>query len=228
MNTNILTESETLDKLIAGYSIARYGDGEIVLCCGHSIGFQKQDEELKKMLQDLVSFKLHHEKLLIGLPPFIFGKFDGYTAHCVNYWKIFVKSKQNNIFIKSFLNKNKIYASSFITRISELTEKKTIMEKFKKIWENKKLLYLISEPNKKKMENKFKIMFDNVASLEFLYISHTNAWTDKKEILDNVVSKYDTSYVILCSGGPTATALAYDLTIKGYQFIDFGHFLHLL
>lgn len=39
----------------------------------------------------------------------------------------------------------------------------------------------------------------------------------------NTVKKYDKLKLILIALGPTATVLAYDLSICGYQAVDIGH-----
>lgn len=225
---NILNEEKTMDKLIEGYSIARYGDGEIMLCNNRSIGFQNSDKELCNLLCDLVSYKLHHDKLLIGLPPQIFGIYDNYPDKYIPYWKKFSVRPPAKKFINKFINKDKIYASSFITRITEIKNKNIIIEKFKQIWKGKKVVYLISERNKIKLNNKLCTLFDNAKSIEYYYIPHTNAWDQRETIINELTKKYDNSHLILCSAGPTATVLAYNLTLLGYQFIDIGHYVQLL
>lgn len=227
----ILTEIETVEKLLQGYSIARYGDGEILLCATKkkkSIVFQNYDDKLIYWLRQLVKMDVKHDKLLIAIPPQINGIFDNYQDRIKNYWKNFSNCRENMYFLNNLLNKNNIYASSFITRINEINNNSEIISKFLELWKNRKILYIINEVNKKKWETKLNNLFQKAEIVTYYYIPAKNAWDIHMKIFQEIISKYDKSYLILCSAGPTATVLAFFFTNNGYQFIDIGHFVELV
>ena len=97
---DVLGESATLDRVIAGASIARYGDGEFKICRGAGIksqeGHPQLTERLVRILQD-------SGNCLVGIPNIhsrtpkaaFWGQFMGYAR---------------------FLNETRAYVSSFITR----------------------------------------------------------------------------------------------------------------
>ncbi len=50
-----------------------------------------------------------------------------------------------------------------------------------------------------------------------------NAWNAYTEILSSIEKQGNNYDIILCSLGPTATVLAFDLAKKGFWAIDIGH-----
>lgn len=227
---SILDELQTIDKLIQGYSISRYGDGEIVLCSNRSISFQHNDPELTKRLINIVTFKEKHDNLLVALPPLIFGRYSRYGHHVVKHWQRFASLRPCKHFLKTMVNLNGLYGSSFISRCNEVKPKHTsiMIARIKEVWRGRKVVYLINEKNKVSHESKIPIVFGEAASMDYYFIPPENAWCQHTKIIEEVKNKYDTSYLLICSGGPTATVLAYDFTVLGYQFIDLGHFVHLI
>lgn len=228
-NIKIYTDEETLDKLIGGYSIARYGDGEIKLCYPNKkINFQDYNQDLTEELQKILSFEKCHEKLLVGIPPLIFEKYDGYTKHAVNWWKNkYNSSNIRNQFIKDYVDFDKQYGSSFISRITEILNVDIIINKFKQIYKNKNIVYITNKKILTSMEPQINFFFGTAKSISAYAIPEKNAWDVKNDILTDIINKYDSSHIIFCSAGPTATILAYYFTLAGYQFIDLGHMISL-
>lgn len=64
---NIKTTKETIEKIIQGYSISRYGDGEFDIAFRKKeLYFQEYDSELSKYLREILNSNL--EKLLVAIP----------------------------------------------------------------------------------------------------------------------------------------------------------------
>ena len=222
----VLSDLETMDMLLNGYSIARFGDGEIILMFEKQIMFQKYDELLSNFLKGISSMRICHPKLLVGIPPLICEQYSGYTQECIKAWKYFNSTKKRKYFMDNIVDKNAVYASSFITRVSEICDYEPIIDKFKILWKGKKIVYLISIENRSSFQDKLDYLFSE-SIIKYIDIPHTNAW-DNRDIIVKSVLEYDTDHLILCSCGPTATVLAYILTIFGYQCIDLGHFVNLM
>ena len=65
-------------------------------------------------------------------------------------------------------------------------------------------------------------LLNNTKSIKRILCPTRNAFKLYDKIL-NATLKFDKSYLILISLGPTATILAHDLTKHGYQAVDIGH-----
>ena len=62
----VVGESQTLDRVVAGASIARYGDGEFKLMRGHSIKSQRHDPRLADRLREILQGS--GSSCLVGIP----------------------------------------------------------------------------------------------------------------------------------------------------------------
>jgi glycosyltransferase family protein len=65
-------------------------------------------------------------------------------------------------------------------------------------------------------------LFRNARSIKRIVCPPKDAFSNYSDIF-NVVKTHDTSNLILIALGPTATVLAYDLSLCGYQAVDIGH-----
>lgn len=94
------------------------------------------------------------------------------------------------------------------------------LSKIKKFLEDKEVIFVCS---KKGRFNKDRRLFNSIKSYEEIFISPVNAFDDYDKILKECKTK-GKEEIFLISAGPTATILAYDLSLLGYQAIDIGHF----
>ena len=94
------------------------------------------------------------------------------------------------------------------------------MLRLKKIWNNKDILLIEGEKSRLGIGND---LFDNVKSIQRILAPNRNAFKHYNDILKEVCKYNPADYLILLALGPTATILAYDLALKGYQAIDIGH-----
>lgn len=65
-------------------------------------------------------------------------------------------------------------------------------------------------------------IFDNSKSIEYIYAPSKNAFDKYEEILEKSM-KHSKDKLFIIILGPTANILAYDLAVKGYRALDFGH-----
>lgn len=216
----IKTIDATVDKLVKErVSISRYGDGEIKLIAGTDIGFQHNNEDLKqRLIQILKSNEPNH---IIGILN-VFGDLDCYLEELRTYFRGYL-AEYNREFQYNLLDMNKVYYDAFITRpyISYIdkSEAESKFNKIKMIWENRDVVFVEGDRTRLGIGND---LFKNIRSCKRILCPNEDAFSKYDKILEEVL-RIDKDKLILIALGPTATVLAYDLSINGYQAVDIGH-----
>jgi hypothetical protein len=93
------------------------------------------------------------------------------------------------------------------------------MNDYKKIWNNKKVVFVYSKEGRFDAKHE---LFSNIKESKHIDIPPKNAFQKYDETL-LAAKKYSTDWLFLIAGGPAASVLAYDLAVAGYQAIDIGH-----
>lgn len=209
---------ETLDELIKSKkSFSRFGDGELNLISGVSIGFQKADDELAKELLRVLTVPNHC--CYIGLPHSLSSlnhfRFD---ARCFWLYSIVKNWKRWKQFIikEYYLD---ALCSRFYMDIKDKSISKTIVEKWKELWIDRDVVIIEGENTKMGVGND---LFVGTKSLKRIVCPSKNAFSVYCRILECAQSLPKNSLIIIALG-PTASILAYDLSLYGYQAIDTGH-----
>ncbi|NBX79184.1 MAG: DUF1792 domain-containing protein [Flavobacteriales bacterium] len=208
---------ESIEKTISdlvekNMSITRFGDGEYHLCLGKSIGFQEFTFRLGfrmfKILSDSKS-----ESCMIGIIPY---QLNGINEYSTDFWY------ENIDYVLKFFNKNTLYYNARITR--ELTNE-NIMH-LKKAWEKRDVIFITGKGSRFSENH---TIFDNVASKQSLFTTARNAWSDYNQTYKNVLiaAKSISNPIVICAIGPTASILAYDLSIINIQCLDIGHITNI-
>ena len=208
---------ESIEKTISDLvekkmSITRFGDGEYHLCLGKSIGFQKQSFNLGfRMYKILSDSKSEH--CMIGIIPY---QLKGLNDYSTDFWY------ENIDYILKVLNKKTLYYNARITR--ELTAN-NIMQ-LKKVWENRDVIFITGKGSR---FNENHTIFDNIATKQSLFTTAKNAWNDYNQTYQNVleVTKSISNPIVICAIGPTASILAYDLSMLNIQCLDIGHITNI-
>ena len=199
-------------------SVARYGDGEMKLIMGNNISFQKSNPHLKERLFNILS---SNDSNLVICIPNIFESLDIYTDHDKAFWREYL-SRSRKMWYK-LLDKNRTYYDAFVSRCYlPYREKSGAAECFRmwqQLWNNRDLLIVEGAKTRFGVGND---LLDNAKSIQRILGPVTNAFDKYDDILNEVV-KYDKGCLILIALGPTATVLAADLSLAGYQAIDIGH-----
>ncbi len=215
---------ETLNKIINDRcSIARFGDGEFSCINRSRIAFHDPSESLANRLKQVLSSDL--PDLLIGLPD-CFGSLDCYVPYTKKFWRKYMSKKRQKTY--ALLDMNKTYYNAFFNRYylnfnktDEYYQKcSAYFKKLKQIWENKDVVLLESRHARLGLTNDILDGAKSVSRITFQPIRNS---FDK---YDDILSAFDgieKDRLILAALGPTATVLAYDLCVKGYQTIDIGH-----
>ncbi|MDR2426235.1 MAG: GT-D fold domain-containing protein [Endomicrobium sp.] len=214
----IFDYNETIDILIkSDKSLIRYGDGEFMVMMGKSIPFQEYNEDLADKLKNILKTK--SEKILIGIPYVTFYSFDLMTEYAREYmWQWSIENRKKIIELIDIETKycdtlcSQVYANYNI-------DFKEYFKKVQMIWEGKDIVIICGDRVFKNIKNN---IFDNAASIKYLYTLSKNAFYKYDEILKEAL-KEDKERLIIVISGPTANILVNDLAKNGYRALDFGH-----
>lgn len=215
----VINEHITIRRIIEGCSIARFGDGEFKLCAGKNQISQPHTLRIQRRLLEVLRSDINF--LLVGVPR-IYKEvdFDELPEKKKQYWDKYRKSKR----WKSLPLQNRIYYSAFISRpdSTPCIDNDEYYNFVKEIWDNRHILIVEGKGHFGKNEK----LIDNAKSVERFKAPVVNAFKNYDQILKSIIKKAkgDNHYkLILLSLGPTATILAHDLHLKGFQAIDVGH-----
>lgn len=219
---NIMSIEDTLTTIIRErISISRYGDGELNIMCGGSIGFCHQNEELRKKLIEIANNPISNH--IVCLPPMLLSLKD-LTPKPKQYWKNLLAVEYRLWF--KYIQKQQIYGNAFISRFymdfqNQNLAKRTITL-WKQIWDNRDCIIVEGCNTRMGMGND---LFDNVKSIRRILCPPVDAYSRYNDILAAVKDCYDKeeNSLILIALGPVATVLAYDLCKNGIQSLDTGH-----
>lgn len=215
----VLSKEETLDMILKKkVSITRYGDGEFDVIKGGRAGhFQHASPELQKRLKEILHSD--HPNLLVCIPKVYMDQRK--AIYSVQKF-ITIYMALNRKFFYSILKTGKVYGDSFISRpyISFRNKKIDLFfEKMKQIWTYRDVVIIEGEFSCLGVEND---LFDNAKSLQRILCPAKEAF-NIYDIILNEAQKISKDKLFILALGPTATLLAYDLTIRGYQALDLGH-----
>jgi len=201
---NVIGEYETIQALLAGKSIARFGDGELRLAIGRDVGHQKAS---KKMEGELRHILFQPTKCLVGIP------YIEETSPKKETWEHYSAPHYLALY-----NPRKQYHSAFITRPDSAPwiDTPEYWESVRQLWQNKDVIIVCGSRKGFRAEE-----MENARSIRFIQTLSEQAYAD----IDNIQNQIgnDKSKVILLAVGATATVLAWRLAERGFQALDLGH-----
>ncbi len=209
----VKTIDETIDKLMSGnFSIARYGDGEFLLCLDRPISFQKNNKVLRKRLVEILA-AANNQHCLIAISEFR-------TERLTPFWKQFWFENIEDI--ASMLLPDATYYNQSVTREVKLHH----IERIQTIWNNRFVIFVVGKGSRFDVQHE---LFAAVSGSSVLFGLPINAWDNYEELLQEVITEAGkhTTPLVICALGPTATVMAFDLSQKGIQALDLGHLTNL-
>lgn len=223
----ILNANTTINRICKEHlSVARFGDGEFSLLLNgeKGIGYQKNSDELRKKLNEVLLCK--NERLLICVP-FCINSTKGMTSFSRTYWESWCLADNHYATIAVMLEKKAgqdyVFGDAMITRpyIDWLSKKraKKQFEQLKRIWDKKPLLIVEGSKTRLGVGND---LFANAASIRRIIAPANDAFEQYDKVLDSI-KKNHKGELVLIALGPAATVLAYDLSNCGIQAVDIGH-----
>ena len=217
---NVMSVEETLKYLNKReISICRYGDGEMDIINGKSIGFQKFDKELADRLDEILCSK--PEKCAIAIPESVAMKFQNLTDDSYKFW-ISNQFWNRKRWVQKLSN-DYIYCNAHISRMYIRYADKTNCSKnfnlLKKLWEKEDVLVVEGAETRLGVGND---LLSGSSSIQRLLAPTTDSYQCYHTILEKV-KIYGKGKTIILALGPTATVLAWDLAQQGYRALDLGH-----
>lgn len=218
----ILNENESLSLFEKEpKSIARFGDGEISIMNGSSIAFQKYDPALaEKMLKVLRSKR---DDLYIGLNDTYFHAVVPNVK--IEHSRIFCW--ENNTRLRTFfireIHPDVRYLSArlFVGYFSYPNEVySAVVERRRRLFEGRKIAVVTGKSVLDKLDYD---IFELAASKIYIDAPSKNAFSAYDSIMQDISSNVSKDTLICLILGPTATAMAADLTDMGYMAWDLGH-----
>jgi hypothetical protein len=201
---HVLGELDTLRRIVAGASIARYGDGEFKIALGHgaSIKSQPYHERLSLRLREIL---IESGSCMVGIPNILSD------TPKQEFWHKYTR-------FSTMLDGSRRYVSSFITRPDsapwiDTDEYWALLES---LWAGQDVV-LVRGSGKS-------LVGDDLTSagrLTEIIAPRQGAWADYGSLMQRVLS-HKPKRVLICLG-PTATVMASDLCAKGIHAIDLGH-----
>lgn len=221
LKEKMITSEQTLQYIIdKDISISRYGDGELGIMRGQSIGFQDCNKTLALRLREVAENP--NDKVLVCIPGTLVT-LDGLKQKPKKFWEGELGMKYF-IWSRTF-SKHRILGDSLVSRyyidwIDGGSHTKKILPLWKQIWDNRALLIVEGKNSRLGIGND---IFSNASSISRILCPEKNAFDKYQQILIAVKQYYIPGMLVFAALGPTATVLSYDLAKEKIQTIDIGH-----
>lgn len=204
----VVGEEETLDAVCSGKSIARYGDGELNNLEGKKCVPQLVVPGLENELRTIMRSK--NKNCLVGIPRLDARMAPEKHASWTHYIPRF----------RPFMTHDKRYYSAFITRPDSAPwiATKEYFDKVNSLWKDKEVALVWG--GYRSLYPEF-LRKTGAAKVHSVIVSYEDAYAQIDDTLARVLAT-GAKTVLLCAG-PTATCLAYRLSLQGLHAIDLGH-----
>jgi hypothetical protein len=197
----VLSEQATLDRVLAGASLARYGDGEFKLCEGGSIKSQIGHPVLAQRLRAI----LHDSgDCLVGIPNMRETVKPFWAKHEARWGRL--------------LRPHRAYASAFVSRPDSAPwiDTPDYWQRVRALWTGRTITLVRGSTKSLTADLLIQHGADQVHEI---LAPRQHAWADYDALLARIGTP---DRVLLCIG-PTSTVMAVDLCARGVHAIDLGH-----
>lgn len=197
----VLGESDTLERVLAGASLARYGDGEFALCRGRGIPCQAFDHGLQARLRGILKAQ---GRCLVGIP-----NLDSPTPKAA-FWERYRDAAD--------VLGDQSYVSAFVSRPDSAPwiDTPAYWQQVEQLWRDHDVLLVRGG-----LRSFTAADLSTARSAHEITAPRVNAWSEQERLRARIEA-LKPSRVLLCLG-PTATVLAVDLCAVGIHAIDIGH-----
>lgn len=202
----VVDEDTTLQQVLSGKSIARYGDGEFKIVRGQPCVSQVAVPALTASLREILVSE--NPQCLVGIPRLV--------AHSPKYanWRRYEGT------YPAYLSSSRVYHSAFISRPDSAPWIWTpdYYDRMQQLWRDMRVGLVAG--SERSLTPDF-LRETGASEVVFFQCRRRDAYAEiltlKKQIIDSGVKR-----VILCAG-PMATVLAWNLSLLGVHAIDLGH-----
>ena len=213
----------TIEQILAGKSLCRFGDGEFDIMAEHSRHkFQDADSKLGQKLREVIAAE--DENVLIGIAD-NYGELSRFNIDGKYGIRSYMSDETRASHAK-FLNPERTYHNAYISRPYSLYENnhtdapRKHFENLRRIWADKDIIIIEGCQSRLGYGND---LFDNVKSLKRIEGPAINSFTRYDDILEAAKKHATDGCIFLLALGASATVMAYDLAKMGYQALDIGH-----
>ena len=219
-NPKVVSIEDTLRYIIENkVSVSRFGDGEFKWMAEiPNVTFQENSPEMARRLREISVSDVNNHIVCVTD---VFGSLSKYNKDAKHFWYDFM-GEYRKCWI-SYLKKGKTYYNTNITRpYMDYKDKSSCGKRFellKKVWEGRDIVIVEGEKSRLGIGND---LFDGAKSVKRILAPVKNAYLKYDDILREAMKQSKDKLFILALG-PSATILAYDLAINGYQAMDCGH-----
>ena len=150
-------------------------------------------------------------KKLIKADEYVFWK-KNLIKHEYRYKKLF--GKMNPL--------GDAFVSRFYMRYNDKSKEKNeeYIKLLKELWNNRNIVFVEGENSRLGYGND---LFDNASSIKRILCPSKNAFSVYDKVIDCIKKNCKEDDLIILALGPTATAMAFELSEMGYQSLDLGH-----
>ncbi len=204
----VLNEVQTLERILGGQSIARFGDGELKMAAhGAGIKSQAADPALSKRLSEIL---IDSGRCLVGIP-----NIHDVIHHHVSDQKVEHWSK--HLVYRKLLTERE-YVSAFITRADSAPWINTsaYWQAFEQLWRDQDVTVVRGSGKSLTADD-----LVGANTVTEIIAPRQHAWAEYESILARILSVNPRR--VLLGLGPTATVLAVDLCARGIHALDLGH-----
>lgn len=221
---NILSCEDTIKEIVNNRkSISRLGDGEEF--AAHILCDTPYIPALKERLIEIME-NGSDENCLVCINNFnVFDKKvpSYYRRHFGIYWMIHsVKKLRETVNFNDASSYGDAYAILFYFNNNDEKEvRKRKLDEVKSIWQDKKILFVVSENSKILKDEKY---FSNAAEKDFIIGPSSWAFREYDTLFKKITENYDNDWIVYLELGSCATVLSYDLSKLGYVALDMGDY----
>lgn len=195
----VLSEHETIQQVLQGRSLARYGDGEFKMCRGAGIKSQGPDPILSRRLRSI----LHNSgQCMVGIP-----NIHSETPKS-EFWRKHMQF--------SGLLGDRPYVSSFVTRPDSAPwiDTPDYWSAVATLWRGQDVTVVRGSGKSLSPDD-----LDGAGDVTDVLCPRQHAFAE----YDSILARIGTPKRAVICLGPTATVLAVDLCARGVHAIDLGH-----
>ncbi len=205
----VAPELATITAAHMGFSLARYGDGELKLALGKDAKSQRGDPKLAAALRRIL--QAGPGKCLVCIP-----NCEAPTPKAASFWNAYKADRYVRLY-RPDDGERVLYGSSFITRPDSAPwiDTPAYWASMIDLWRGLDVVLVRGSSKSLTAAD-----LAEAGSVEEIVVSRQHAWTDYPALLSRLTG--EERRVILCLGA-TATVLAYELAARDVQALDLGH-----
>lgn len=201
---SVASEMETLDLVLSGKSLSRYGDGEFKICRGSSIKSQNYHPELCRRLNEILQAS---GECLVGIPNILAPQ--GLPPEKAAFWSRVQPWAE-------ILLSDRPYVSSFVSRADSAPwiNSEAYWDKVEQLWRGRNVT-IVRGSGKAFTPD----LMPGAGEITEIIGPRSSAWSDYESLMERIGKPER----VLLALGPAATVMAVDLCAKGVHAIDVGH-----